>query len=226
MTFTVLREKALFLLAAVAILSACSSGPQITRILDVPESADAPYHNVLVISLLSKFESRRRLEKAVAEKLSGLGIKAVASTSLMNTDTPVTRQTFLKMVEELGSDAVLVTKLVDADAKIVMKDSASPEATYKVRSADYYRSYYHPSYYYNVWEVELTEYTEPQNFGSESSIVLATELYSVLSHEAVWAIESRSRVVIEGSLRENYMVFVDEADAIVKHMSRDGLVAR
>ena len=190
------------------------------------ESADAPYQNILVIALFEKFDSRRRLEKAVVQQLSELGIEAVASTSRMNTKTPVTRQTFLPMVDELESDAVLVTRLVDVKAKLVMEDSASPEASYKVLSADFYRNYYHPASYYNVWEVELAEYVEPQSFGSKSQLVLATTLYSVLSHEAVWAIETDQKLELKGSLRENYMVFVDEGNLIVRHLSEDGLLAQ
>lgn len=215
-TLTIFWKRTLLLLASAVALAACSMGPQITRTRDVPESADSPYQNILVIALFSKFDSRRRLEREVVKSLSGLGIDAVASTSLMNAKTPATRETFLAMVQELDSDAVLVTQLVSIASKAAMKDSASPAATYHIR----------PTYYYNVWEIEQAEYVEPQSLKVKSSLVLATELYSVLSRDAVWAIESKSKIVQTGGSEENYTVFLDEADAIVTHLSRDGLLAR
>lgn len=215
-TLTFFWQRTLLLLGAAVALAACSMGPQITTTLDVPESADTPYENILIIALFSRFDSRRRLEGAVAKNLSDLGINAVASTSLMNTKTPVTRQTFLAMVEKLDSDAVLVTQLVDIESKAAMKDSASPSVGYNFRS----------TYYFNVWEVERMEYVDPQSLKVKSSIVVSTELYSVLSREPVWAIQSRSKIVATGGTGENFEVFLDEADAIVKHLSRDGLIAR
>ncbi len=209
-------QMALLFLGATVVLAPAHARPRITRTQDVSESADTPYQNILVIALFSKFDSRRRLEKAVVNELSERGTHAVASTSLMDTKTPVTRQTFLAMLDELDSDAVLVTQLVDIKSEATMTESASPEATLKVR----------PTYYFNVWEVELTEYMEPQTLEVKSSFVLATQLYSVLNQEAVWAIESKSKIVETGGPEANYLVYLDEGKAMVKQLSRDRLIAR
>ena len=209
-------QMAVLFLGATVVLAPSYARPRITRIQDVSESADTPYQNILVIALFSKFDSRRRLEKAVVNELSERGTHAVASTSLMDTKTPVTRQTFVAMLDELDSDAVLVTQLVDIKSKATMTESASPEATLKVR----------PTYYFNVWEVELTEYMEPQTLEVKSSFVLATQLYSVLNQEAVWAIESKSKIVETGGPEANYLVYLDEGKAMVKQLSRDRLIVR
>jgi hypothetical protein len=209
-------QMALLFLGATVVLAPAHARTRITRIQDVSESADTPYQNILVIALFSKFDSRRRLEKAVVNELSERGTHAVASTSLMDTKTPVTRQTFVAMLDELDSDAVLVTQLVDIKSKATMTESASPEATLKVR----------PTYYFNVWEVRLTEYMEPQSIEVKSSFVLATQIYSVLNQEAVWAIESKSKIVETGGPEANYLVYLDEGKAMVKQLSRDRLIAR
>ena len=195
-------------------LEACSMGPQVTRTQDVSESADTPYRKILVITLLSSFDSRRYLEDEVVRQLAELGTDAVASTSMMNTKTPVTRQTFLAMVEKIGADAVVVTQLASLESKGTMKDM-NPQSTHIFR----------PTYYYNVWSVELTEYVEPQAAKFEHSLVLATQLYSVLNHEAVWAIESKSKIVQNFDEVKGYSIIVDEAKAIATHLSRDGLLA-
>jgi hypothetical protein len=195
-------------------LSACASGPQITTVQELQQSADAPYDNILVVSLFESFDTRRYLEKEIVELLTAQGVKAVASTTLMDTRTPVTRATFLAMVEKLDSDAVLVTQLVSLNTDAKLKDM-NPRSTHNFRS----------TYYYNVWSVELTEYVEPQSMELSHALVLSTQLYSVRNKEPVWAIESKSKIVQDYDHRQDYSVFINEAKAISSHMSLDGLLA-
>ena len=202
------------ILAIVSSLCACASGPNVTTVQKVAESADTPYQNILVVSLFESFDTRRYLEQEIVKQLSARGIKAVASTSLMDTRTPVTRATFVKMVDDLKSDAVLVTQLVSLNTGAKMKDM-NPQATHNFR----------PTYYYNVWNVELTEYVEPQSLELSHTLVLATQLYSVLNKEAVWGIESKSKIIQDYDHRQDYSVFVDEAKAITSNLSRAGLLA-
>jgi hypothetical protein len=168
---------------------------------------------VLVISLFKSFDARRYLENEIVTQLEGRGIQAVASTSLMNTRTPVSRQTFLSMVDSLDSDAVLVTQLVSLASGAKMKDM-NPQVTYNVR----------PTYYYNVWSVDQTEFVEPQGLELTHDIVLATQLYSVRDLQPVWAIESKTKFVQDFEQRGGTSPVADEARSIVSHLSRDGLL--
>lgn len=215
MTLTFFWQKILLYIGIAVALGACSTGSQITRIQDVSESAVTPYQKILVVTLFSSFDSRRYLEKEVVQQLSELGTDAIASTSMMNSKTPVTKATFLAMVEELDADAVLVTQLASLRSDATVKDMR-PEATVNLR----------PTYYYNVFSVEQTEYVEPQSVEFEHSLVLLTELFSVHNLEKVWAIESKSSIVMDTDQTRAYSIFVDEAKAIVTHLSRDGLIAR
>jgi len=206
--------KKLLLIATIVLFSACASGPNVTTVQELSGSADAPYDNILVVSLFESYDARRYLEKEIVEQLSAQGVKAVASTSLMDSRTPATRATFLAMVEKLDSDAVLVTQLVSLDTGAKMQDM-NPQSTYNIR----------PTYYYNVWGVELTEYVEPQSMVLSHTLALATQLYSVLNKEPVWAIESKSKIVQDYDHRQDYSVFVNEAKAISSQLSLGGLLA-
>lgn len=206
--------KKLVILAAAVLLSACAA-PQVTRTQALSKSADAPYGNILIVSLLEDFDTRRYLESAIVKELSERGITAVASTTMMNTKTPVTRETFLAMVEEKGSDSVLISQLISLETSVKEMDSR-PEATYNVW----------PTYYYNVWNVELTEYVEPPFLKQEHTILLATQLYSVSTHEPVWAIQSKSKIIEQRETRGDVTVITEEAKSIARHMSKDGLLAR
>ena len=202
----------LFLWMALAI-AACSSAPQVTRTQDISENADAPYNKILVITLFETFDPRAYLEKEVVLKLAEFGTDAVASTTMMNSRTPVTRATFMAMVEEIGADAVLVTQLSHLDATATVKDMR-PTASRNFR----------PTYYYNVFSYELTEYVEPQGVELEYDLVLATELYSVGQREGVWAIQSHSNIVFDTEQTSDYTVYINEAKAIASSLLSDGMI--
>ncbi len=205
--------RTILLLGAVTVLAACA-GPQVTQTQALSEKADAPYGNVLVISLFNSFDARRYLEKDIVRELESRGVRAVASTSLMDTRTPVTRQTFLGMVDSLNSDAVLLTQLVSAQSAAKMKDM-NPQTTRNIRPTDYY----------DVWSVEVTEYVEPQGLELTHDIVLATQMFSVRDLQPVWAIESKTKIVQAFDQRGDLSVITTEAKSIVSHLSRDGLLA-
>jgi len=195
------------------ILTAACAGPQITRVQPLSETADAPYGNVLVISMFDSFDMRRYLEGELVKQLTARGITAVASTSMMDTRTPVTRQTFRDMVEARGSDAVLITTLANLGTSAKSKD-ANPESTHIIR----------PTYYYNVWSVELTEFVGPQDVEFTHTMVLSTQLYSVNQKSPVWAIESKTALARDHQNRGDTTFITNEAKAVVNFLAKDGLL--
>jgi len=147
--------------------------------------------------------------------MAELGVDGVASTSMMDTKTPMVRETFLAMIEEIGADALLVTHLESLDTTGKVK-GMRPEATYNLR----------PTYYYNVFSVDLQEYREPQAVDMTHYLSLLSELYSVKNRDSVWAIESKSKVSQKHDVVRDYSIFVEEAKAIVDFMAKDGLIAQ
>lgn len=210
---TLFRRGILPLIGLTAAMAACSAGPQITRTQELAETADVPYKKILVVTLLSSFDTRRFVEDAIVEQLADRGTMAVASTSLMNTRTPVTRATFEEMVENLDADAVLVTQLVSLRSTGSVVDM-NPQATVNLR----------PTGYWNIFSVDTTEYVEPQAVDFDHALELLTELYSVRDKETVWGIASRSNFTLGFDRMRDFSVVVDEAKAIVSYLSRDGLI--
>jgi hypothetical protein len=202
------------LLLGIVTLCGCAAGPKVTTVQELDPGADAPYDNILVVSLFKSFDARRYMEKEIVAQLTARGVKATPSTSLMDTRTPVTRETFVAMVEELDSDAVLVTHLVDLETSATMTDM-NPQSTHNIRA----------TYYYNVWSVELTEYVEPQGMNLAHSVVLASQVYSVKNKQPIWAIEADATFKQDFDQRGDISILTDEAKTIASHMSRDGLLA-
>ena len=209
-----LRKTTALFIGLVALLSACSSTTHVTTTQEASASIEEPFKKILVIALFDSFDSRAYLEKEVVLKLAEFGTSAAASTTMMNTKTPVTRATFMAMVDEIGADAALVTQLVSLESKGKVKDMR-PRKT-----LDYW-----PTYYYNVFEVNVTEYVEPQSVEFEHTLVLATEMYSVEEREAVWAILAESRFTFDHETTSDYKVYIKEAEAISKKLLKSGLIA-
>jgi hypothetical protein len=207
-------KKHLTLFASLLWISACA-GPRITPVMPLAESADAPYGNILVVSLFESFDNRRFFEDELVKALAKRGVNAVASTSRMNTRTPVNRDTFVAMVEELGSDAVLLTQLTDLDTESKVREMR-PEATYNVR----------PTWYYNIWSVELTEYREPENVEFRSTVGLSAQVFSAQTRTPVWAIETASSIKQDFDRPTGYKKVIGLADAIAQRLRSDGLLAR
>lgn len=200
-------------LVSISIIAACSSKPEVTRIQALSESVDEPFDKYLVITLFDSFDARRYLEEEVVKHLAESGTLGVPSTSMMNTRTPLVAQTFIDMVDEIDADAVLLTQLASHEVQGSARD-ARPEATVNLW----------PTYYFNVWAVETTEYVEPPRLEMEHSLVLKTEVFSVATREPVWAIDSRSKFVEVQEDGLDYAIFVNEANAIVSSLSKDRLI--
>lgn len=206
-------QKTIGIFISSVLLGACS-GSQVTTTQELSAAADAPYENVLVIFLAESFDSRHYLETEVVKKLQENGTLAVRSTSMMDTKTPVNRETFLTMVEKTEADAVLVTQLAALESTGTVVNM-NPQATYNFR----------PTYYYNVWSVDLQEYREPQAMDFEHKLSLATQMFSVQSKDVVWAMESKSDIRQKFDDGRDYSIYVDEAAAIVHNLKKGGLIA-
>ncbi len=201
-------------LAIVCLLNGCATGPSVEVTQPLGESADVPYRNILVVTLFDSFDARRYLEGEIVKALADLGVNATASTTMMDSRTPVVRSTFINMIDEIGADALLLTQLTALNSETTEQD-ASPQATYN----------YWPTYYWNVWGVELTEYVEPPRILTESTLVLATQTFSVATRGAVWGMESTSKFVEVQEDGLDYQIFIDEANAVVGRLKRDRVIA-
>ncbi len=201
-------------ISIIAMLNACAVAPRVTTTLDVTDTTQVPVDNVLVLVLFSKFDTRRYLEDEIVKHLGAQGVKAVASTSMMTTQTPLTRDFILETMTELGSDSLLLTQLADLETTGKVIDM-NPEVTYNVR----------PTYYYNVFSVDQTEYIEPQDVKFTHELSTSSDLYSFASKEKLWGITTYSKIKENVDHMRDYSIFVAEANAITAAMFDGGVVS-
>lgn len=198
-----------------AVLAAgCASKPQVTSTQTAATATGAPYGRILVITLFDSFDVRRYLEKEIVKQLEAHGVEGVAMTSMTDTRTIIDRDTVVDRVTRSGADAVLVTQLVSFESRGKVKD-ARPEDTIIFR----------PTYYYNVWSVQQTEYVEPPYIQFTDELSLASELYSAESREQVWVVSTEWTIKEQLQPGTDYSLFVEEARAIVGAVHRDGLIS-
>lgn len=214
MTFDIPWRNAIHVLSISFVLVALA-GSNVADAQKASPPPDAPYKNILVIFLADSFDSRRYLETEIVNALAKQGTHSVRSTSMMNTKVPMTKETFIAMVDEIDADAVLVSQIADLQTTGTVVDM-SPQATYNIR----------PTWYFNVWSVELTEYVEPQAVNYEHKLSLATQLYSVQAEKAIWAMESNSNILEAFDKGPDYSIYVKEAAAVVKELHRSRMIAK
>ena len=202
-------------ITGILLVVACSTSPQVTTTQELAHSADGPYSTVFVVTLFSKFDNRHYLEDEIVKALAKHNVRAIAATSHMDSRTPVTVEFITEMMAEVGADALLFTRLADLQSSGEVVDM-SPESTYNV----------YPTYYFNVFEVELTEYLEPQNIEFTHRLSTTSDLYSFARREKVWSITTDYTVKGNEDHMRDYSIYVDEANAIVSQMVRDGVVTR
>jgi hypothetical protein len=209
------RRPSGIILILAALLGACASKSQITNTQALSDAADAPYNNILVVTLYSKFDSRRYFEQELVKRLTEKGVTATASTSLMDTKTPVNRETFVAMVKKLDADAVILTQMssLRTTGKVV---NMNPQMTYNLR----------PTGYYNVFTADVTEYVEPAALDYEHFAVLLTDVYSAKTLDTVWGIQSSMDVKVKFDQLHDFSIMEKEVGAIVSHLTRDGLLAK
>ena len=200
---------------ALILLTACMT-PKVTTSTSkgLPDASDGPYRNVLVMVLFSKFDTRRYLEDEIVNDLKAQGVEAVASTSMMNSRTPLTREFIIETMTELGSDALLLTQLADLQSGGKVIDM-NPQETYNIR----------PTYYYNVFTMDLTEYIEPQDLKITHSLSTSSDLYSFNSKSKVWSMITHSKIKENVDHMRDYSIILREADAISAAMLRDEVVS-
>lgn len=214
MTSTHLRRIAVLCLG-IFLVTAAGAAPKVKRVQKLDKDAGAPFHNILVVTLFAEYGARRTLEKRIVSLLEERGTKSVASTSMMDSNTPMTTSTYIEMIDRIGADAVLVTQLIDANSDIKVKD-ANPQTTVNVR----------PTYYFNVWNVQVAEYVEPQFVMAKAEVLIATQMLSVEKEDSVWAIESTLKFKQDVSQPRPYVAYDQESKSIVKHLARDRLIGK
>jgi len=174
-----------------------------------PDFEGGPFSKILVIGVSDDAGNRRRFEDSLVRAIGLQSGVAVSSLTVMSADAPIEREQVLAAVRDSGADAVLATRLVDAQSNMNVEGGrtlTSVERRDGIPVADFFR-------------YEYVEYVDPMSVTTTQTVVLSTDVYNVADESIVWSAETTSfektsvHGVIDGS-----------SDSISTQLARDGLI--
>ena len=208
--------------AGLAMLAAACTRP---TTVESAWSAGVPQHQafskVLVVGVTPSYTTRCRFERMMRDSLSNANATAITSCSKMDSKDPLTRDAIVALVTDLGADAVLATRLVDAKANLVEggTDEARGRAFYKPTGYGYgygYDPYYGP---YGVPVVYGEFVAEDASFTLQRTVVISSNLYETRDATLVYTLDTTTRD------RKSQSEVIDAVTlAIAERLRRDGLV--
>jgi len=136
-----------------------------------------PVSDVLVIGVTFKEDVRRSFENKFVAQLKAAGIDAVSSANVIPipADQKLKKEDILKVVDEYGNDAVIITHLVGIEEK----QASTPPGQY---SGDYYGRYYSLHNYHHDSRYYITH----------TLVRLETNLYDVNTEKLIWSAQSET----------------------------------
>lgn len=85
-----------------------------------PQLRKAPYQTVLVVAVMPDREVRRAIDQILAAEISKGDAKGISGFSVAREmeESKLSRDLVIAMAEKTGADAVIITRVVDKDARI------------------------------------------------------------------------------------------------------------
>ena len=165
-----------------------------------------PVSDILVIGLTYKDneEVRRSFEDSFVEHLRATGIEAISSVDAISipANMKLEKEEILKAVNKYNNDAVIITHLVDKEAKQVYNRSGP--------SHEGYFGYYGWAYGYS----HSASYSR-----TRTSVRLATNLYDVKTEKLIWS--GKSETLNSDSTKQT---IDDVINMVIKDLQKNNLL--
>lgn len=203
-------SKLIITFTALCLLSACSTTSVTTSTFDGPKYSGPLFSKVLVIGVADNYSNRAEFERALAGELRSDGAAATPIHTVINRDTDIDREALEKLVEKHGFDAVLITRVINREETPRIKEGTSD--TQAVRK---------DGGLIDLFRYEYEEINEPDRLTLAVNVVITSELFSALTGNRVWAIESD---IPEGD--STHALIADAVDAVIRATRKDRLIGR
>lgn len=196
-------------LACGFVVLGCGSSARVVTVYENESFENDPFSKILVIGIHEDATLRRRFEVGLVDALRAAGTDAVSSTIAMGSGTALNSDTLAAATRENRADGVLITRLLDVQARTEMEDG---RATAEARRRD-------DVPIADVFRYEYEEYQDPMTVTTIRTVVLANDLYDADAETRVWSAESTA---IE---KESVSEIIESVSAsLVGRLDRDGLI--
>jgi hypothetical protein len=146
-------------------------------------------NSVFIVAMVYNDTARRMFESEFAKQLNGRGIKAVESFRSIEMETLKSdglRDAAIAKMRELGSDALLMSRVVDSRTT----EEIIPGMTITAGFGMYGGAYVGASYSFNQPSAPTTQsYSHEQKF-----LGIETSLFSARTEKLLWAARSETRI--------------------------------
>lgn len=156
----------------VLLLPSCSATTQLTSVWRDETYQDHP-RKILVLGMLKTPGNRRILEDDMVLQLKAHGTDAVAGYTVLPEQIEANKETITAIMNELGADAVLISRLMDKKSVTTYVPGSPPPSGYG----------WHGYYSYNPGYVVQDEYA-----------VVQTNLYDLKTNKLIWTAASETWV--------------------------------
>ncbi|MGC2047867.1 MAG: hypothetical protein WA635_04570 [Gallionella sp.] len=192
----------IFLLGAI-LVTACTT-TQLTSVWKDPAYQARPA-KVMVIGLAKKADVRRLFEDEFVRQLKAHGTEAIASYTVIADNQQGDRAAIEAKVKELGTDSVLLTRLVKKETvKVYVPGTA-----------------YSPPPYYGTWPAYYGNAYSGGYVAEDEYAIIETNLYEVSNEKLVWTAASET---LMGD--SNLDLITTYIEVLVKAMSYNKLLGK
>jgi hypothetical protein len=165
-----------YLFSFVFLIISCS-GTELTHKQVNEAYKGKPVSNILVIAITGNEANRRSFERKFVARLKSAGVEAISSEDAipMPADLKMKKETILNAVNQFENDAVIITHLIDKEAKEV-----------------YTRGGYPQKGYYGFYSSRYSNAHIPGYSRTRTTLRLETNLYDVKTEKLIWSGQSKT----------------------------------
>ena len=166
------------LLIVLACMVAGSAAAQsVTSIYQSPPLSGSAYAKILVVGMHADANRRRRFEDDAVGAFTAQGVGAVSTLATRGGDVQLNRDVLVVAARDTGSDAVLITRLLEVQVRADAQEAPAAVAGDDQALAAFFRD-------------EYPEYRDPMTVGTARTVVVVSDLYDVASEKRVWSGQS------------------------------------
>ena len=202
------------LVLAIAGLASCSQQSlKVTGAWNEGANRPQTFKKLLVVGVSPDYKQRCNFEWVLATKLRSAAAEAITSCSLMKADEPLSRESIERVIQSLGADGVLATRLVAAASSVKEGGSRDTRGSALYKATDSGYGYYGMPVVYGEFA------SSPSIFELESTFEVATQLYETRGASLVYSLKTTGK-----SRDANNLVREDITSAIAERVRQAGLI--
>jgi hypothetical protein len=174
-----MNQSARLLIALAWTIALNADAQSVTGVYENPRMAGRMYAKILIVGAHADVDRRRRFENDVVTSFEAQGVGAVSALTTLAGDQTINRDVLATAARDTGSDAVLITRLVEVRTSQTPPNGRATDAGRRDDQplADFFRDDY-------------ASYRDPMAVTTATTVLVASDLYDVASEKRVWSGES------------------------------------